>query len=145
MSSEGVLQRLRLFLLGLSAFMCVGVLVELSLINHLEEPIQALPFILAGAALAVIAWVLARPGRAALLTLRGVMALTALGSLIGVYEHIAGNVAFEMEIRPNASLGQIILPALGGANPLLAPGILGLAAVIAIAATYYHPRLTSPT
>jgi hypothetical protein len=31
--------------------------------------------------------------------------------------------------------------ALMGANPLLAPGILALAGVLAIAATYHHPAL----
>jgi hypothetical protein len=31
---------------------------------------------------------------------------------------------------------------LGGENPLLAPGILAVAAMLALAATYYHPALS---
>jgi hypothetical protein len=34
-----------------------------------------------------------------------------------------------------------LLEALTGAAPLLAPGVLALAGVLAIAATYYHPAL----
>lgn len=56
-------------------------------------------------------------------------------------EHIEHNLAFELEIRPNATTGDVFFEALSGANPLLAPGILGLAAIVALAATYYHPQL----
>jgi len=34
-----------------------------------------------------------------------------------------------------------LIKAVSGGNPLLAPGILALAAIIALAATYYHPAL----
>jgi hypothetical protein len=65
--------------------------------------------------------------------------------LIGIYEHIEHNLAFELEIRPNATAGQVFMEALGGASPLLAPGILALAAILAIAATYYHPAFGKQT
>jgi hypothetical protein len=65
----------------------------------------------------------------------------ALGSLLGVYEHIEGNIGLLLEVTPNATTAKIISEALGGANPLLAPGMLALAAVLAVAATYYHPAL----
>jgi hypothetical protein len=67
--------------------------------------------------------------------------LLVAGSLFGVYEHIEHNLAFELEIRPGAGLGDVWFEALKGASPLLAPGILVLAAILAIAATYYHPAL----
>jgi hypothetical protein len=140
MSTEQVLQRLRTFLLALAALLCVGTLVELSLINHLESPIQVLPFILALAAIVVAVWVLLRPTWLSLWVLRVVMAITLLGSAFGVFEHIEHNLAFELEIRPNAVATDVLLDALGGANPLLAPGVLGIAALIALA-TYYHPKL----
>jgi hypothetical protein len=82
-----------------------------------------------------------RPRRPMLLALRVVMALVVLGSLVGVYLHVESNLLFLREITPNATLREAVFGALGGANPLLAPGILALAAVLALAATYYHPAL----
>ena len=70
-----------------------------------------------------------------------VMGLLIAGSLLGVYEHVEHNLEFALAIRPNAALSDIWFKGISGATPLLAPGILSLAAVIAIAATYYHPAL----
>jgi hypothetical protein len=50
-------------------------------------------------------------------------------------------VEFQTEIRPNAPLVNSVITALSGAAPLLAPGMLGLAGVLGLAATYYHPAL----
>jgi hypothetical protein len=85
--------------------------------------------------------VLRRAERIQLLALRGVMGLLLLGSLLGVYEHLVNNFAFELDMRPNAVWGDVWFQALRGAAPLLAPGILAVAAVVAIAATYAHPAL----
>jgi hypothetical protein len=141
MDNAMILERLRRFLLGLVGFMCIGTVVELLLAGHTENPTQFIPFVLCGLGLAMVAWALLRPTRISLLALRGVMALLALGSLLGVYEHLEGNVGFELEIRPGSGVADVILAALQGANPLLAPGILALAALIALAATYEHPAL----
>ena len=58
--------------------------------------------------------------------------------------HVAAHTRqyeFALEIQPNATTSEIVMDALRGANPLLAPGVLALAAILAIAATYYHPAL----
>jgi hypothetical protein len=135
-------RRLRTFLLVVSAGLCAGTIVELVLAEHTETAIQFVPFVLCGVGLLLVLAALLRPRRGTLLALRGVMALLAAGSLLGIYEHIEGNLAFALEIRPNAALGDIWLEALTGAAPLLAPGILALAASLAIAATYAHPLLS---
>lgn len=137
-----IAQRLRTFLLVLAGCMCVGTVVELLLAKHTENATQLIPFALCGAGLVAVVAALRRPSRTTLIALRAVMALLMLGSLLGVYEHVTNNIAFELEIRPSATLSAVWLKALSGAAPLLAPGILALAAVIAIAATYYHPALT---
>lgn len=136
-----IAQRLRTFLLVLAGCMCAGTVAELLLAKHFDSPTQLIPFGLCAAGLLVVIAALRRPSRATLIGLRAVMGLLILGSLLGVYEHVTTNIAFELEIRPNATLGAVWLKALSGAAPLLAPGILALAAVIAIAATYYHPAL----
>ncbi|HWS53070.1 MAG TPA: hypothetical protein VN228_03050 [Pyrinomonadaceae bacterium] len=141
MEDATVLSRLRRFLLGTSALLLAGALVELWLVGHDETATQLIPFALCGLGLIAAVAALARPGRAALLALRACMALVALGSLYGVYEHVVENVAFQREIVPGSTTAELVSAALAGANPLLAPGILALAAALAAASTYYHPAL----
>lgn len=141
MNDTTILQRLRRFLLWLAAGLCVGTIVELWAAEHTEDPIQYLPFLLAGVGLVTILVVLWRPQRGALLAMRGVMVVLALGSLLGVALHIFNNIAFAQEIQPNAATGELLLAGLMGANPMLAPGILALAAILAFAATYAEPAL----
>ncbi|HEU5103781.1 MAG TPA: hypothetical protein VFU22_32415 [Roseiflexaceae bacterium] len=141
MDTTTIAQRLRTFLLVLAGWMCAGTIVELLLAEHTESLVQLIPFVLCGLGLIAVAGALLRPSRGTLIGLRAVMALLLVGSLIGVYEHFEGNLAFEMEIRPAATFGTIWLNVLKGAAPLLAPGILAVAAAIAIASTYYHPAL----
>lgn len=141
MSAELVLERLRRFLLTLTALLCVGTVIELALTEHTETIVQWIPFGLCGLGFMAAIGVLLRPQRLTLLGLRVCMGLLALGSFLGIYEHLEHNMAFELEIRPNAVVREVFVAALGGANPLLAPGILALTAILAIAATYYHPAL----
>jgi len=136
-----VLLRLRRFLLVTSALLFAGTLGELWLINHTEDVVQFVPFVLCGLGLLILLLVRLHPRRATMLVLRAVMVLVVLGSLVGIYLHVESNLAFVREINPNAPAREAIFGALGGANPLLAPGILSLAAMLAMAATYYHPAL----
>jgi hypothetical protein len=122
--------------------MCAGTIVELLLAEHTESLAQLIPFGLCGLGLIAVVAALLWPRRGTLLALRMVMGLLLLGSLLGVYEHIEGNLEFALEIRPTATFGMVWLDVLKGAAPLLAPGILALVAIIALAATYYHPALT---
>lgn len=142
MSDAVVLSRLRRFLLGLAAFMSAGTIVELALTEHWENAVQILPFVLCLLSLVAIVVTLLRPRRGFVRMLRWVMVLAFIGSLFGVYEHIEHNIEFALEIRPNAVITDVFLDALAGANPLLAPGMLAFTALLALAATYYHPVLT---
>ena len=142
MNAETILSRLRRFLLALAAFLLVGTLVELIAVQHTQEPMQLVPFALCIVGLVAIATALARPQRKTLLALRMLMIPLALGSLLGVWEHVENNVAFYLEVHGAGTTAQLVAEALGGRNPLLAPGMLALAAVLAAAATYYHPVLT---
>jgi hypothetical protein len=141
--SEMVIFRLRHFLLALSACLLVGTLVELWFTNHMEEPVQLIPFFLSGLGILTAGAALIRPARGVLRTLRASMGLVAIGSLFGMYEHIANNVAFQLEIQSGLTGFEKLSAGLGGANPLLAPGILGIAALLSIAATYGHPALVA--
>ncbi len=142
MSSADILSRLRRFLLIFAVLLLGGTTVELLMVNHAGDAVQLIPFVLCalGATAALVA--LFRPRRSTLLILRACMTLIVTGSLFGVYQHFENNLAFEREINPNAPAWDTLLIALGGANPLLAPGILAVAAMLALAATYYHPALS---
>jgi len=141
MPTTTVEQILRTFLLWLAGSMCIGTSVELFLAKHYENPLQLLPFGLCAVGWVAVVAALRRPQRARLLALRGVMSLLLLGSLLGVYEHLVNNFAFELDMRPSAVWSDVWFQALRGAAPLLAPGILAVAAVVALAATYAHPAL----
>ena len=141
MTDQNLLHRYRLFLLLLTGAIFMGVVVELWFTGHTESTLQFIPFGLSGLGLVAVAGALIRPQRITILALRGVMVLVALGSFLGIYEHIENNLSFALEIRPNAAVSDVFLEALGGASPLLAPGILALGALLALAATYYHPAL----
>jgi hypothetical protein len=143
MSAEVTLSRLRVFLLGLTAALLVGALVELVFSEHTAEPVQIVPFILCALGLIAIATALLSPQRRSLLLLSITMGLVGIGSLFGMYEHIRNNIAFQLEIDPNLTLPQQIATGLGGANPLLAPAILGIAAILALASVYQHPLLSN--
>jgi hypothetical protein len=140
-TSKSVEDRLRLFLLGLSGVMCLGTIVELWLAGHTKQLIQFLPFILCSLGLAAVIAAWLRPGRSTLWTLRLVMGIAAFGNLIGVYEHLTSNLELVREVKPNLALVDALWKAAHGAAPLLAPGTLAVAALVAIAATYYHPAL----
>jgi hypothetical protein len=138
MTPAEVLQQLRRFLLVLAVILFAGALVELWLVGHTEDWIQWIPFVLsiAGSIAALI--VLLRTSAATVRLLRVGMVIIVLGTLFGIYQHIAGNIAFAREVDRNASTEKLIRRGLDGGNPLLAPGILAVAAVLGLGATYKY-------
>lgn len=145
MNPRTIVQQYRSFLLIVSGGIFAATVVELWLTEHVESAVQIVPFALCGLGICAVIAVFTAPRRRTLFALRAVMGMVALGSLFGIYEHVEHNVAFELEIRPNATVGEVFGEALRGGSPMLAPGILALAAVLATAATYYHPALIPPT
>lgn len=130
-------QRLRLFYLGLSAFMCLGTIAELFLLNHTDGAMQLIPFILSGLGFVTVLGVIFKPTKPVVWTMRFVMIITILGSLLGMFEHLEGNLEFASEIHGSLSGMALIWEALAGANPLLAPGMLAIGALIAMGASFY--------
>ena len=133
--------RMRQSLLLLAAFIFPGTVVELILEDHTKETLQFLPFVLCIAGFITVVAVLLRPQKLTLLILRITMLGTAAGGLLGMLVHLVNNFEFVQEIQPNAAASELIVKTLKGANPLLAPGILAFAAIIALIATYYHPAM----
>ena len=130
-------QRLRFFYLGLAAFMCLGTIAELLLLDHTDGAVQLIPFFLSGLGFVTVLAVIFKPTKPVVWSMRLVMAVTILGSLFGMWEHLEGNFEFAREIHSGLSGTQLLWQAMAGANPLLAPGMLAIGALIAIAASYY--------
>ncbi len=139
------LQHLRLFLCSLSALLFAGTIAELLSVKHYGDRVQLIPFAMCGIGLALLLLFWWRPGPGVLKVMQVTMGLIALGSFIGVYEHIEGNLGFAREVHPHADRMALLKAALTGRDPLMAPGILAVAATIAIAASYAAPsRMLHP-
>lgn len=140
MTSRSVEQRLRRFLLAVTAAIFIGSIFELILLGHTEETLQWIPFIVSIFGLSAIAVVWLSPNRKSLLFLRVIMVIAILVSFVGMYFHFESNWAFTREINPSYTASESIWPALTGAHPLLAPGILLLAGVLGLGAAWKHPN-----
>ena len=141
MSAELLVSWFRRFLLVLASLMCVGIVSELWLTNHFETPLQLIPFVLCGLAVLSLGAVLVRPQRSTVWALRVIMVLVLCGGAVGVYEHLTGNLAFAQEVNAAAASAAPLQAAFKGGNPPLAPGALVVTAMVALAATYWHPAL----
>ena len=142
MRSASLEQQYRQFLFGAAGLAFIGTVVELWFVEHTESTIQLLPFVLCGVGFLTAGVTWYTPRKKTIRIHQSMMGLIAAGGFYGIYEHLSHNFAFELEIRPNATAGEVFWDALGGASPLMAPGILTFAAVLALAATYKHPALT---
>jgi hypothetical protein len=136
MSDSERLARLTTLLYALSAALFAGTIVELLSAKHFQEPMQLVPFALCVAGLVTIGVAWKRPSQQSVLALRLVMLITAGGSLLGMWEHIEGNMGFIQEMHPDVTGWRLLLGAITGRAPLLASGALAAAGVIAVVATF---------
>lgn len=134
-------QRFRHFLVWVAVFILFGTLFELFLLEHWEKNVQYLPFTLSIIGILVLITARLKPTKGSVLTLRWVMVIVALGSLVGMYFHFSHNLIMVQYRNPSLSFSNALWPAVKGGAPLLAPGILFLAGVLGIAVTYKHPKL----
>jgi hypothetical protein len=139
MKTEEVLKRLRIFLLGFSVFIFAGTMVELMALKHYNEDLQWVPLFLCPLGIIFAAAFLAKPSKGLLKILRVGMWGIAAGGLVGTLIHVSENLDRVFEGGGGASLINIFYAAAGGRNPLLAPGILIIAAAMSLAAIYHHP------
>ena len=143
MTPRATLSRLRAFLHALAAGLFLGTIGELLSVKHYGEPVRLIPFALCLLGLIVLAVAWFRPGRRVLLASTGLLTVIAASSLLGVYFHVEGNLELVHEVHRHPTTRQLVEAALTGRNPLLAPGTLAVAAVIALAALYARTGLES--
>ena len=100
--------RLRAVLLGIAAAGFAGMIAELLLVEHWALPWQITPFTLSAVAIVSIFLFALRPRVLTAVLLRLVMASVIAGAALGMYQHVAGNAAFEREIHVGASTGAVL-------------------------------------
>ena len=116
-----------------------GLLAELGLLEHWDDPWQWAPIALLGVGLVLSVAVALRPGPRLLRTFRGLMALYLLAGLLGVLLHYPGNVEFERERDPSLRGLRLFWEAVRGATPALAPGALAQLGLLGLLYAHRHP------
>jgi hypothetical protein len=136
MNERVALCRLATFLHLLAAGLFVGTIGELIAAKHYDSTMQLVPFALCGLGLLAVLALRTRPTRPVVLAIRALMLVIAGGSLLGVYEHVMGNLEFVHEVRRHADTMTVVKQTLQGGAPILAPGVLAVGAAVTLAATY---------
>ena len=135
-------ERYRRFLLGAAAFVFAVTAVEMVLIGHFEGWRQWIPTVASVLGVVAVGLIRFRPD-ASMGAARVLLALIAVSSLVGSYQHLAANLELELEVRPGLGVGDVWLDALQGGVPVLASGILFLAAALAWGATLWRAEPAS--
>ena len=120
-------------------FGSIGTALELVLLEHLEDVWQSVPLALVGLGCLALAVLAIRPAIASLRAFQLTMWLFITSGVAGVLLHYQGNVAFELELSPEAAGWALFWESLKGATPSLAPGTMTLLGALGLAYTYRHP------
>ena len=134
---------LRKLLLALVLVGAAGLTVELVTLEHTASTAQWLP--IAALVLAVVSsvalWL--RPTHRAVRAHQALMVLLLALGAVGLFLHFQGNLAFELEIEPETRGLTLLIRALYGAVPALAPGALIELSLLGLVQTWGHPALGS--
>lgn len=133
----------RLLLLGLFLLGAAGAGSELILLGHYEQPWQRAPLILIGASLALLAVRLFVKDARVLRAFQICMGLFVVAGAVGVWLHYQSNVEFELEMNPAAAGWGLILEALQGAMPTLAPGTMMYLGFVGLLYAWKHPDFSA--
>lgn len=129
-----------IFLLG-----SLGTAFELILLEHMEGIWQNVPLGLIATGCLALAVLSMRPAIAGLRAFQLTMWLFVISGIAGVLLHYQGNVAFELELNPEAGGWELFWESLKGATPSLAPGTMTLLGAVGLASTYRHPAFRLAT
>lgn len=140
-AQRSTLSMLRQAILCIMVLVVAGTTVELFLLKHTDGPWQLTPLLLLGATAIVLLWYAFARSARALLVLRGVMVVALLSGIVGIVQHFRANVVYASESDPSLSGKALILEALWGSTPALAPGTMIQLALLGLAFTFRHPRL----
>jgi len=113
----------------------LGTTAELLLLEHFEDALQLIPFVVLAIGLAIGASYARRPTAASLRAFRATLALFVLTGLVGLFLHFRGNLEFAQENDASLRGVQLVWETLIGATPAFAPGMMVFLAAIGYAIT----------
>jgi len=128
-------------LLALIGVGMLGLLAELLLIGHYEEPAQLLPLSMLAIGIVMAGLVWHRPSSRVVRYYRVLMATYVVVGLLGVYFHLRGNLEFALERDPALTGLRLVWKILTGATPALAPGAIAQLGLLGLLHAYHHPAL----
>jgi hypothetical protein len=141
LGTDTVVERLRLWVLGVLVLGLIGTVVELILLEHYEQPLQFVPLVLIAAGVVVLAWHYARRDTASLRALQIVMGLFVLAGFAGMLAHFNGSMEYQLELNPDMGTGELLEKILHAkAPPLLAPGMMMQMGLLGLAYAYTDAR-----
>jgi amino acid permease len=103
------------------AFMTIGTLLELFLLEHFEDTWQSIPVLCIAVSMLVMLMLFFKKTRIITNLFKIVLVLSALSGFLGVYFHLNANFEFEQEMKPTANDWDLFVESLSGAFPALAP------------------------
>ena len=124
-TDSGVLERLRLWILGVIVLGLVGTMTELLLLEHDEQALQFVPLVLMVLGAVSLIWHAIRKDTASLRALQTIMGLFVLSGFAGMAAHFNGSMEYQLELNPDLSVWELLDKILHAkAPPLLAPGMM---------------------
>jgi hypothetical protein len=141
LGADSVVERLRLWVLGVLMLGLIGTVTELILLEHYEQALQFVPLVLIVLGVLVLAWHMLQPGTGSLRALQIVMALFVLAGFAGMLAHFNGSAEYQLELNPDMSNWELLEKILHAkAPPLLAPGMMLWMGLLGLAYAYTDIR-----
>ena len=136
-----VLERLRLWIVGIIALGLIGTMTELVLLEHDEKALQYVPLALMVLGAATLAWHAAAKSTASLRALQIVMGLFVLSGFAGMAAHFNGSMEYQLELNPDLDMAELLDKIIHAkAPPLLAPGMMIQMGLLGLAYAYTDLR-----
>ncbi len=122
--ADTVVERLRLWVLGVIVLGLVGTMTELLLLEHDEEALQFVPLVLMVLGAVALVWHAVRKDTASLRALQIIMGLFVLSGFAGMAAHFHGSMEYQLELNPDLGRGAPGEDRASKGAPLLAPGMM---------------------
>jgi hypothetical protein len=136
-----VLERLRLWILGVIVLGLVGTMTELLLLEHDEEALQFVPLVLMVLGAVALAWHAVSKDTASLRFLQIIMGLFVLSGFAGMAAHFNGSAEYQLELNPDLGTFELLDKIVHAkAPPLLAPGMMIQMGLLGLAYAFTDSR-----
>jgi hypothetical protein len=136
-----ILERLRLWIVGVIVLGLIGTMTELLLLEHDEQALQFVPLVLMTLGAITLIWYGVSKNTASLRALQIVMGLFVLSGFAGMAAHFNGSMEYQLELNPDLPTRELLEKILHAqAPPLLAPGMMIQLGLLGLAFAYTDPR-----